>query len=108
MSRADEMRLECIAFHDRHPEVWQLFHQFAMEKVNLGFRHYGVSAVMERVRWETDAGGGRKEPFKINNNFRAFYARRFNRMHPEISGGEFFWIREQSSAHEGPREAARG
>jgi hypothetical protein len=95
-SRLDEMRKECAAFHRAHPEVWSLFVGFAFEKIRLGYTHYGVGAVMERVRWETSSGGSSPE-FKVNNNFRAFYARRFAKAFPQHR--DFFRTRVQKSAH---------
>jgi hypothetical protein len=70
------MRADYEAFHRAHPEVWEMFERFALQKAREhGRTHYGAKSVMERVRWETEAGGG--EPFSINNNWTAFYARRF-------------------------------
>lgn len=79
-TRFVEMQDEVQAFHKAHPAVWELFVRFTLE----------------RIRWEsdvaTDEGGS---TFKLNNNYRAFYARRFMRMYPEWSG--FFRTREQPS-----------
>ena len=104
-ARRDELREQCEAFHRQHPEVWQLFEQFTRDRIRLGFEHYGVGAIWERIRWETDAGGDRDidtPRLKLNNNFRAFYARRFERKFPEHQG--FFRKRVQTSAYEPPRE----
>jgi len=95
MNRLEEMRKECQRFHRAHPEVWTLFVSFAFEKIRLGYTHYGVGAVIERVRWETSGGASRPD-FKINNNFRAFYARRFAKVFPEHK--DFFRTRVQKSA----------
>ena len=35
-TRADEMREQVIAFHKEHPDVWELFVQFTMEKIEQG------------------------------------------------------------------------
>lgn len=100
------MKAACNAFHFRHPEVWDLFVQFALEKAKQGHRNFGAQAVLERVRWETSGGAAAPE-LKINNNHAPFYARRFNKEHPEISGGEFFRTRAQLSeaapANESPQ-----
>ncbi len=93
-NRLEEMRKDCQSFHRKHPEVWSLFVGFTLEKIRLGYKHYGVGAVMERVRWETSAGDSSPE-FKINNNFRAFYARRFAKAFPEHK--DFFRTRVQKS-----------
>ena len=81
--RTEQMREQFHRFDSAHPEVWDLFFQFTWEKIDLGYQHYGAKAVMERVRWESDAGGGE---FKINNNHTRFFADRMNR----ILGREFF------------------
>jgi len=94
MNRCEQMRAEAQRFHDEHPEVWRLFVHFTFDRINLGKKHYGAQAVLERVRWETDGGGG-GQAFKINNNFVAFYARRFHAMYP--LHGDFFRLRTQLS-----------
>lgn len=95
-TRFVEMQDEVQAFHKAHPAVWELFVRFTLERIKAGFLHYSVNAIFERIRWEsdvaTDEGGS---TFKLNNNYRAFYARRFMRMYPEWSG--FFRTREQPS-----------
>lgn len=78
--------------------VWALFERFSLEMWRAGRSHYGAKGVMERVRWETVAGGG--DPFKISNDHVAFYARRFMRDHPEV--GSFFRLKEQTSANRAP------
>lgn len=95
-SRLEEMREQAQRFHNDHPEVWDLFVQFTGEMIARGFKNYSVNAIFERIRWEMDAGGDGKTAFKLNNNYRAFYARRFHRMFPEHDG--FFRTREQISS----------
>ena len=94
-SRLDELREACQVFHEEHPEVWELFVRFTLERIDRGFEHYGARAIMERVRWETNAGGEDPE-LTINDHYAPFYARRFMGMHREH--GEFFRTREQTSA----------
>ena len=104
MTRHDELRRDCNRFHAEHPEVWDLFVKFTMEKVALGYDHYGVVGVFERLRWETNAGADVPE-LNINSSFRAFYARRFNKLHPHLGGGQFFRLRAQTSLSEPGRDA---
>jgi hypothetical protein len=98
-TRFEEMREQCSAFHREHPQVWRLFIKFTNERIQRGFKHYSVNAIFERIRWETDQADvdGNSE-FKLNNNYRAFYARRFMRMKPAHEG--FFRTREQTSRYE--------
>lgn len=95
LSRLDEMRQQCNEFHKKHPEVWRLFCRFTTDIIDRGFKHYSVNAIFERIRWEMDAGGDGTSAFKLNNNYRAFYARRFMTMYPQYEG--FFRTREQKS-----------
>lgn len=93
------MRDQALAFHKRHPKVWALFCKFTRERITRGFKHYSVNGVFERIRWETevvDTEG--KTMFKLNNNYRPFYARGFMAKFPEHNG--FFRIRKQISKNE--------
>jgi|TARA_X000001388_G_C2175889_1_gene101641 hypothetical protein len=94
-SRHDEMLEQCMAFHEANPEVWNMFVYFTQEIINKGYENYSVNAIFERIRWEKDMGGDGTNQFKINNNYRAFYARRFMNKHPEYQG--FFRTRELKS-----------
>jgi hypothetical protein len=100
MNRQDEMREQVAEFHRQHPEVWRLFVRFTFQMIERGYRNYSAKAIFERIRWEKDAGGDGVTCFKLNNNYTAFYARRFARAHPEHA--EFFRTREQPSAAEFP------
>ena len=90
------MREACQKWSDNHPEVWKLFVKFTLNRIARGFKHYGAGAIFERIRWETDqARPDGTNRFKMGNNFRAFYARRFMRMYPQHDG--FFRTRTQKS-----------
>ena len=94
-SRQEEMRRQCVAFHKEHPEVWDMFVRYTHMMIERGYQNYSAQSVVERIRWEKDAGGDGINNFKINNNFVAFYSRRFMRMYPEYEG--FFRTRKQPS-----------
>ena len=94
-TRLDEMREQYLKFNKEHPEVWDLFVFFSKEIISKGYKNYSVNAVFERIRWEKDIGGDGINQFKLNNNYRAFYARKFMDMFPEHK--EFFRTRTQTS-----------
>ena len=94
-TRLEEMRQQVAEFHNQDPEVWRLFVQFTFQMIDRGFKNYSVSAIFERIRWEMDAGGDGVTYFKLNNNYRAFYSRRFMTAYPEHNG--FFRTRVQIS-----------
>lgn len=99
-TRKEEMREQVEAFHQQHPIVWDLFKRFTFEVLRKGFKNYSVNAIFERIRWEQDVILGTSEHlkdarFKLNNNYRAFYARRFMAAYPQHDG--FFRTRKQTS-----------
>ena len=96
MNRTEEMRQQVTDFHKQHPEVWQLFVKFTFQMIDRGYRNYSAKAIFERIRWEKDSvGGDGVTSVKLNNNYTAFYARRFAKAYPEHEG--FFRTREQTS-----------
>ena len=106
MTRHEQLKIACIEFHKAHPEVWQMFVRFTFDRISRGFKNYSVNAIFERIRWETDTVRNDDSQFKLNNNYRAFYARAFMKKYPEHEG--FFRLREQISkslpaTHRSPR-----
>ena len=94
-TRLEEMREQVTRFHEDHPEVWDLFVRFSVEMINRGYKTYSAQSVIERIRWEKDAGSDGSISFKINNNYTAFYSRRFMKVYPQHEG--FFRTRYQVS-----------
>lgn len=94
-TRKDEITEQCAAYHKAHPEVWDMFVKFTRQAIARGYKNYSVYAIFERIRWEMEVGGDGENEFKINNNYRTLYARRFMKMYPEHDG--FFRTRRQTS-----------
>ena len=100
-SRNDEIRKAAWVFIEEHPMVWRLFIEFTNERIADGFKHGSANAVFERIRWETDqADVDGQSTFKLNNNYRAVFARWFMTDFPEHDG--FFRLRKQTSADDVP------
>ena len=70
--------------HD-NPHVWNLFKQFTFEAIRKGHRYFSIALVTERIRWEITVNTTDPE-FKLNNNYKAFYARKFHRDYPMYDG----------------------
>ena len=77
MNRLEEMRRQVNDYHKKHPDVWKMFEEFTFQMINQGYKNYSVNAIFERIRWEKDVGGDGITQFKIGNNYRDFYSRRF-------------------------------
>ena len=96
-SRKEELERAAEAFNNAHPKVWDMFVRFTFELIDRGFKHHSANAVFERIRWETDqATVDGKSEFKLNNNYRADYARWFMESFPEHA--KFFRTRVRTSA----------
>lgn len=96
-TRYEEMEEQAVKFHNKHPQIWELFCQFTFELINKGFKNYSAQhGIFARIRWHIDtATSNRGKAFKINNNYSAFYARWFMEKFPEHKG--FFRKRTQLS-----------
>ena len=85
------IRAACQEFHNAHPEFWLLFCKYTFELIDAGHKHGSANAVFERIRWETRINSEHHSGFKVNNNYRAYYARRFNQMYS--TSNDFFFTR---------------
>lgn len=81
-------------FHCEHPEVYRELVRLAREMVSRGER-FGIATIYEVLRWQRSGvvalGTGRPAP-KLNNNFRAYYARLMMKREPDLEG--VFNVRE--------------
>ena len=89
------LREQWEKFHAENPHVYRLFERFALEAQRAGAKQIGAALVWERMRWYTSFEVRGEETYRLNNSYRAFYARHFMAQHPEL--GEFFETREQPS-----------
>lgn len=98
-TRQEEIDRQAAEFSAKHPIVSRLFVQFTFEAIERGFANYSVNAIFERIRWETDqADSDGRSTFKLNNNYRSWFARRFMQRYPQYNG--FFRTRERISKHQ--------
>lgn len=74
------------AFHEANPDVYTTLVRLAREWIReTGSRKIGVGALTEQARWNI-AIETKSADFKINNDFRAFYARMIQADHPDLAG----------------------
>jgi len=95
-SRADQIFERFVQFHKANPDFWHLFCRFAdsMRQVK---SHYAVASIFERVRWERDMTTTTTDDdsLKLNNDYRAYYARMYLATH--LSAEKFFELRKRTS-----------
>lgn len=73
------------AFHAANPHVYQTLVRMAWEAKNRGVRKVGIGMMFEVLRWNhaLQTGG---DDFKLNNNYRSYYARRIMMDDPRLEG----------------------
>lgn len=71
-------------YHAQNPEVYRMFCVFAGQLLAAGRRHLGAKMIAERIRFESHVRG--HDGYKINNTFVAYYARKYERDHPQHTG----------------------
>jgi hypothetical protein len=93
-SRSNRHDAAAAAFLDANPRVYDIIVRLARQAKRAGHTKCGMSMLFEVVRWEvfitthdpSDPG------FKINNNYRAWFARFVMACEPDLDG--FFDVRE--------------
>ncbi len=95
MSRQEQILEAFLKFHAENPDVWDLWKRYTFQLIASGNSKGGAGNVSERIRWHSLIRT-RGESVKLNNNYRAYYARMFDAKYPEYDG--FFRVRKMISA----------
>ena len=84
-------------FHDANPHVYRALRDMALSLKRRGIEHYGIAALFEVLRFSRmiQTGG---DAYKLNNDYRALYARRLMEEEPELVG--FFEVRQRRAEPE--------
>lgn len=85
------------AFHENNPHVYDQLVRMARQAKAAGVERWGMKRLFEVLRWER-AIESRGEPFLLNNNFTAFYARLVMEREPDLVG--FFETRRSQADRE--------
>lgn len=105
-SSGDRVRFE--AFHQDNPAVWKTFESLCIEMIKSGRTKFGAPVIWERMRWESSVGS-KSGSFRLPNEHRPHYARRFQTEHPDLA--QHIATRplksERDSEPEHPEEGAR-
>ena len=84
-TRTDQLLNAFAGFHHHNPGVWLLFQRFALDVISSGLTNYSSNAIFERIRWHIEIET-KSDEVKLNNNFRAYYARMFHLAYPQSEG----------------------
>ena len=74
------------AYDLAHPQIWNEFKKTTFLLISKRFKHYSAKAIFEIVRFHRSIETG--ETPKLNNNWTAYYARKFMKQNP-VYGGFF-------------------
>lgn len=91
-----------LEFHGANPDVYKSLVRMSHDLVCRGHKRYGIGGLFEVLRWQSAMLTDSKD-WKLNNNYRAFYARLIMASEPLLDG--FFELREQKAAAPGTMEA---
>jgi len=72
-------------FHRENPHVYDELVALTTQLKRAGARRVGMGMLFEVLRWRTQLRTGGDE-FKLNNNFRSYYARLIMWRRPELEG----------------------
>lgn len=91
-AKTDTIEQRFIAFHKANPIVYRELRSMALGIKRQGTTRYGIAGLFEvlRYRYSLQTTG---DSFKLNNNFRALYARLLMDNEPELA--DFFEVRER-------------
>lgn len=91
-------------FHRNNPAVYDALVRLAREWVAAtNGRKVGIGALYEVARWQIAIATGDGD-FKLNNDFRAFYARKLMAENTDLDG--LFELRRSQADDQYPRSAA--
>lgn len=77
-------------YHSVNPHVFELILKISRDLIRRGHKRSAIAFIFERIRWlYTIQTVG--DEFKLNNNYKPFYARKVMREAPDLDG--FFEIR---------------
>lgn len=83
-------------FHQDHPEVYHALVRLAKQWRAAGGRKVGIATLYEKLRWEWHISGLLDaDGYKLNNNYKALYARKIMANHPDLDG--VFEVRERTA-----------
>ena len=83
--------VKAIRFDQENPHIYVMFKELANEAKRAGYGKYSANGIFEVMRWKRSIESNDKF-FKMNNNYRAYYARK---LMAEVKAFEgFFEVRK--------------
>lgn len=67
-----------------NPGIYEAFKKFTFKAIDRHYKNYSAEFIFNVIRWETNSKAD--GDYKINNNFKPFYARKFMNDFPDYDG----------------------
>lgn len=93
--QTDRITRDFVNFHADNPDVYAELVALARTWRTRGYAKLGIATVFEVLRWNRYMDGKDKHGFKLNNNYRALYARLIMEQEPDLAG--MFELRERTA-----------
>ena len=87
----DPITARFTEFHQRNPGVYTAIVRLARQRKDAGWRTGSIAQIFEILRWEADLLVVTDDGLKLNNDYRAPYARLVMANEPDLAG--FFHTR---------------
>lgn len=75
-----------VEFHTRNPAVYEKLVYYARQAVAHGHGRIGIELLWNRMRWDYFVKTDHPDDFKMNQNFKAWYARKIMAQEPDLEG----------------------
>ncbi len=91
----DPIHREFNDFHAQHPEIYVQLVRLARSWKANGSQKLGIATLFEVLRWNSHMNPAKDGGYKLNNNYRALYARLIMNKEPDLAG--LFELRERTA-----------
>lgn len=91
----DRIEREFNDFHADHPEIYAELVRLARQWRSAGHERLGIATLFEVLRWQSHLNGAHDGGYKLNNNYRALYARLIMAKNVDLAG--LFETRERTA-----------
>jgi hypothetical protein len=72
-------------YHEKNPQIYEKFKAIAFEAIRRGHKNLSAEFIFNVIRWKTNVSAI-DDKYKICNDFKPFYARKFMKDHPTMKG----------------------
>ena len=71
-------------YDEENPQIYEFFKKYSLTAIQRGHKNLSAEFIFNAIRWETPITA--EGDFKINNNAKPFYARKFMKEFPQYNG----------------------